>query len=394
MDTMFSSSPDTVSNVSEKTLVDTSLDVLPAAITKDDAVKITKNARAREFFWALSFQKPVVSVLMSADSQMAARSGEPNHLRTIKLKSKVPPSAIATRRATGNSVSVYTRLASIPLIPLDSHLQAYFLKMERTARNTCHPREIHTEAVRIVNTVGPRGLEDIPRWVKTLFFAGIARLDYSRTIAVLVHDLLAELLWRSWQCNQLLRDELVNLARTAFCSSWDGTDLELLSGTNGIDPLGETLERTRTQMLNIAAFVGDLFALGVLPSTYMRDMVTLLVCDPRSMIHCRALYLLLLRACPKTDEIFSEEFLLNCRQFLVWKASNDMLFVQNDMARRWLIEICNVIDATIGQNGGVFPVNGSTACHRWNKTLSFKVMTVLLQSIPNPDYGLLTAVMV
>lgn len=166
-------------------------------------------------------------------------------------------------------------------------------------------------------------------------------------------------------------------------------------------------------MLNIAAFVGDLFALGVLPSTYMRDMVTLLVCDPRSMIHCRALYLLLLRACPKTDEIFSEEFLLNCRQFLVWKASNDMLFVQNDMARRWLIvrilcfaslsivaptsylqEICNVIDATIGQNGGVFPVNGSTACHRWNKTLSFKVMTVLLQSIPNPDYGLLTAVMV
>ncbi|KAH9948042.1 hypothetical protein B0H21DRAFT_821387 [Amylocystis lapponica] len=327
---------------------------------------IQKNARARESFWAVTFRKPSHSARVSTESRPAPPARTSTSL-DLAVRPPSPPHTLC---------HALDAPASIPLLPLDPHLQAYFLKMQSTATDTCHPREIAAAARRVVAAIlarqtAPGTLAHAAAWGEALVRAGVARREYSRTVAVVVHDVVAALLWASWAQNRAFERAVVARATQACAARWTADD--------------GAPDDARAQMLDAAAFVGDLFALGVLRARDMCALVAPLVDDARSATHCRALHLLLLRAQAHIGEDLPAEFLCECRQKLVWQATHARPFVEDDMARRWLIEICNVIERTLTQRGLVTTFGRSPACHHWDTHLSIDVVSGLLDAPPNAD---------
>ncbi|KAL6299327.1 hypothetical protein BKA93DRAFT_694189, partial [Sparassis latifolia] len=95
---------------------------------------------------------------------------------------------------------------SVPLVVLDVRLQVYFYRMQCMISETCHPLVIHAEAGCVVRSIISCSEPWVARrciseWAQRLFFSAIARLDYSRTVAVIVHDIMADLFWASWDKN-------------------------------------------------------------------------------------------------------------------------------------------------------------------------------------------------
>ncbi|KDQ53726.1 hypothetical protein JAAARDRAFT_92612, partial [Jaapia argillacea MUCL 33604] len=83
---------------------------------------------------------------------------------------------------------------------LSGTLQTYFYKMQRMVSLTCHPCEINSEATQIADVLlrssdGPVAISNVAR---IIFCAGIAKIEYSRTVALLVHDVMMDLMWKSW----------------------------------------------------------------------------------------------------------------------------------------------------------------------------------------------------
>lgn len=92
-----------------------------------------------------------------------------------------------------------------------------------TTYPTCHPRRIQAKASEVVrsllcdNVNMARSIEDV---AKAIYSAGIATLEYTRTVALLAHSVLMELRWRNWGAYKLLRDELVDLVASSFINGW------------------------------------------------------------------------------------------------------------------------------------------------------------------------------
>ena len=96
-------------------------------------------------------------------------------------------------------------------------------------------------------------------------------------------------------------------------------------------------ELMRSHLLGIAAFSGDLYALGVLPATDMCQMASMLVYDLRTLTHTRALHLLLLRAGTGARQHLPASLLRLWRERLVCLARGWGVFFVSDVTRRWLI---------------------------------------------------------
>lgn len=64
----------------------------------------------------------------------------------------------------------------------------------------CHPLSIHNEACSIIHSVKNAGISNQPKWLaEKLFVAGVVRLQYTRTVALLIHDVLIELNMTDWR---------------------------------------------------------------------------------------------------------------------------------------------------------------------------------------------------
>jgi hypothetical protein len=106
---------------------------------------------------------------------------------------------------------------------LDQHLQMYFRRVQRMTPRTCHPSTIHHEARLIVHSVGaglgqPKSLCDPV--AKALFRAGTARLEYTRTVAFLIHDALVQLSLSDWCAMRTLQIHLEDMATSSILKAW------------------------------------------------------------------------------------------------------------------------------------------------------------------------------
>jgi hypothetical protein len=90
-------------------------------------------------------------------------------------------------------------------------------------------------------------------------------------------------------------------------------------------------------MINMSAFLGGLFAIGLLPGHALAGQICLLIDNLRTTAHCRALYLLLLHAMHHLACPLDGNFLLACRNILVNTSYKDPLFVKDAVGRLWLI---------------------------------------------------------
>lgn len=317
---------------------------VPCPLKERRQQRMMLDSSAHQFFWTVTIgQSPAIARLYTTRADAAAAAGRPLANGTDNCSS---------------SMAGFHALEIIPRIPLSRVLQTYFFRMQHLSSAACHPCEIHDGAVRVVSSLLHK-TQKIPvaDVARTLLFAGIEQIEYSRTVALVVHDVMTELIWRSWDVKKKLEHELVRLTIGAFVNCWtsvsclsssfalsrilaheDGTcyaqnDLHILAGHTGLETLSVALEDRRTQMLNISAFLGDLFALSFVPVTEMESMVHLLTGNLWSVTHCRALYLLLLHASSHIATPLGEQFLLQCRHVLIGqeRRSTDTMF------RSWLI---------------------------------------------------------
>ena len=90
------------------------------------------------------------------------------------------------------------------------------------------------------------------------------------------------------------------------------TELDLpFNVGNGLDPPdAQAKNLSRSSMLRSAAFLGDLFAVGLISKTKMCDVISKMVKGPRSFLQLRALCLLLSRCVYVTNERLDKVFLL------------------------------------------------------------------------------------
>lgn len=236
-------------------------------------------------------------------------------------------------------------------------MQAYFFRMWLLARGTCDPRHIREEAQTISSLFFDEDKENngVEGWAQRLFFAAIAQVHYTRSMAILIVELLDEVKDTSEQLSEDLRLALVEIVSAAFQCSWNQvrtilvtcvrmktdlhiqTDLRPLDGLTGIDSIHPMFELLRSHLLSIVALAGDLYSLGVLPATDMCQMASLLVFDLRTLTHTRALHLLLLRASTSARQALPVSLLQLWRERLICLARGWGIFFVRDVTRRWVI---------------------------------------------------------
>lgn len=106
----------------------------------------------------------------------------------------------------------------LPLQTKDPKLQAYFFRMERTLR-TCHPAALHAEAVKLMQDIvaNTSGVESSIRTVvDTLVKAGHRKVEYSRSCALIAHEIFCQLQSISHDASISFGDRLIGAVMKVF----------------------------------------------------------------------------------------------------------------------------------------------------------------------------------
>ena len=116
-------------------------------------------------------------------------------------------------------------------------MQAYFFRMRLLARGTCDPQHIREEAQSIASLFFDENKENMGMegWAQRLVFAAIAQVYYTRSVAILIVELLDALKATSEQLSEDLRTVLVQIVSAAFRCSWDQVRTVILTLTRGGD---------------------------------------------------------------------------------------------------------------------------------------------------------------
>lgn len=136
----------------------------------------------------------------------------------------------------------------LPLLTKDPKLQAYFFRMEKTLR-TCHRAAIHAEAVNLTRDIvaKPADVETSVRMVATtLAKAGHRKVEYSRSCALIAHEIFCQL-------QSTLPD-----ASTSFMECLVGAAMEIFDGYF----LGVTTDAYRAMFLRVDHCSGQFVAHG------------------------------------------------------------------------------------------------------------------------------------
>ncbi|KAG1753194.1 hypothetical protein EDB19DRAFT_1617889, partial [Suillus lakei] len=105
---------------------------------------------------------------------------------------------------------------TMPRPTLNQCLQSYFRRMQHVMARISHPLAIHDVACSIVHSVNNTGLAGQPKlFAEALFTAGTTRLQYTRTVALLTHDVLIELNMSDWRVMHDLKVHLEEFAMFA-----------------------------------------------------------------------------------------------------------------------------------------------------------------------------------
>lgn len=256
----------------------------------------------------------------------------------------------------------------LPLQVKDPKLQAYFFRMEKTLR-TCHPAAVQAEAVNLIRDIVARPTEvasSIQTVAETLAKAGCHKVEYSRTCALIAHEIFHQLRSTSFDASTSFNDYLVDAVMRMFDGYYLGVNLWHLGGLNGLSSVDE-------EMINVAAFAGDLFALDLLPAKVVDDniLASLAYANQVSTIHCRALHIFLLHAKAHIGPSIGLRILWNVRRRLI-RCIRAPPMMYDRMAQLWVIECCTIIDQIVEQDRMAYQGAGKSATilHQWDKMLS------------------------
>ncbi|KAI0056524.1 hypothetical protein BV25DRAFT_1903199 [Artomyces pyxidatus] len=317
----------------------------------EDRNVMRRNALGREQYWNIIRHKPVTSSVLRVT-------------RDLKTGASSLPK---TRPRSSSSTTHY-----LPPVPLDPSLQSYFSDMRRIAVHTIHPLRIHAEALAFAASISGaererHGEERVTVMARILFFSGISNIIFTRSVALLVYDILVELATQFPDLRGRLEKKIVDLVVNAFSSSWADdvpTEPRTIEDGNGLTPPRRLSEAMHTDMLNASAFLGALFSLGLVQVQTMQAAIAQLALRPHSNLRCRGLHLLLLHASPTLGPSVNLEHLSTWRESFAWHARNH----SNDMRKRWLVEILGVVNGMAEQALGVPESQSMTL--RWDPGLT------------------------
>lgn len=256
----------------------------------------------------------------------------------------------------------------LPLERKDPKLQAYFFRMERALR-TCHPAALHAEAVNLAQGIDPEAVDLLPSVeavAEMVAKAGCRKVEYSRSCALVAREIFYQLQSTSQATSISFRDCLIGSAMKVFNKHYVKVNLWHLGGLNGLGSVEE-------EMLNVAAFVGDLFAMDLLPVEMVDESIIANLAFPNqlSTVHCRALHLFLLHAMTHVGPSIGLDNLAKIRRQLV-RCSRGPPMTYDRMAQLWVIECCTVIERTTEQDRVArrfFGQRGPVS-HQWDSVLS------------------------
>ena len=284
-----------------------------------------------------------LSRLMISRDRSAARDASPSGSRPLSSVS-----------SCSDSLSTEDVLAFH--YPTDETFEAYIDNVKKIVNCICAVEELDAQTQNIVHAImdshdAAVRKREVNHWSQCLTRASVEGTQISRTIAVLAHDVLknidpcdaAEVHWG-------LQDALVDSAVALFHSNWIEVSEPTLSQDrlcidNALDikPPGENLSDSgnssigedQERKLNSAAFIGDLFAVGILDFRRYCELVEQLTKHLVSITHCQALYLALLHAKAHIGMDLPRYWLRDCRKSLVRQDAFCALFSENDAAKRW-----------------------------------------------------------
>ena len=123
----------------------------------------------------------------------------------------------------------------LPLQPKDPKLQVYFFRMEKALR-TCHPAALHAEAMKLTRDIlaTPADVESsIQTAAGAIARAGYRKVEYSRSCALIAHEIFCQLQSTSHDASISFRDCLIGAVMKVF----DGYYLKVTSCASRVIPL-------------------------------------------------------------------------------------------------------------------------------------------------------------
>lgn len=163
------------------------------------ADKMTIDAASGNLFWSISRSSKTAGT-----TRMRTRSVVP--LKSPSPAPSLPPKPTQQQKS----------LRPVRRSPV---LQAHFFHMQRTL-NTCHPGEIRAEALKLIQklnaTSSDKTLETVHDIAIRVFGGGWRSLEYSRSFALLAHEISSELRFTSWAMMKAFQEDLLNLVDIKF----------------------------------------------------------------------------------------------------------------------------------------------------------------------------------
>ncbi|KAG2148005.1 hypothetical protein DEU56DRAFT_783500 [Suillus clintonianus] len=304
-------------------------------------IVLARDNAAKKFSWCI----------LPGRSMASARS-ESSFTPQTRMLPK-PADTSTEDRSAKHSAIWHLRGFTMTRPTLNQHLESYFHRMQQTAPRICHPLTIHNEARLIIHTVNNAGFAGQPKLLgeavaKALFIAGAAQLQYTRTVALLTHDVLVELNLSNWCAMRAMQIYLENIATSTILNAWYNFSVDLMFTPNatGLEKAGDILEALRDEKFNAAALYGDLAALGIIPCGLLIFVINCFLDHLSSVTQFRMLYLLVIRATFRIESSIHPDCLLGWREKLLFPKRMTMP-MGNKMVQRWII----VSDRTFGLLG-------------------------------------------
>jgi len=123
-----------------------------------------------------------------------------------------------TGSSPGTRVDQHVYENHLPMQPRDPKLQLYFHRMEKKLR-TCHPTAIHTEAVNLARDILDKPADagsSIRSVAETIVKAGYRKVEYSRSCALIAHEIFCQLQSTSHGTSISFRDSLISAVMEVF----------------------------------------------------------------------------------------------------------------------------------------------------------------------------------
>ncbi|KAG2038589.1 hypothetical protein BDR03DRAFT_918548 [Suillus americanus] len=182
-----------------------------------DAVTLTRDNAAKNFSWYISPGRPMTTV--RSKSSFAPRAWMPPRPTDTSTEEQ-SPKYLANWHLLGIRLTRPT---------LNQCLQSYFRRMQHVMARICHPLSIHNEACSIIHSLKNAAFIEPKLLAEGLFNAGAARLEYTRTVALLIHDVLIELNMTDWRVMQAVGRHLERFAMSALLNVFRNVCRSLVS---------------------------------------------------------------------------------------------------------------------------------------------------------------------